>query len=81
MSEDQYTKLFQYIKDFRGGVDRQLSKQDTKIDQIYNLLDRDAKNIEVVSQENAVRDRQQERMERWIQQLAEKTGSSLKYDS
>lgn len=79
MSDDQFTKLFRYIKDFRVSVDSQLSKQDSKIDQIYKILDKDAKNIEDVIQENSVRDHQQKRIEGWVFQLADKTNINLKY--
>src|SRR5262245_50867277 len=51
-----------------------------KIDHIYGVLDAHMKRIEDILVDNKVRDHQQERMERWIFQLAEAADIKLKYD-
>lgn len=61
-------------------INRRFDQTDRKIDQIYGTLDAHMKRIEEILQENAMRDRQQERMERWIFQLADKLGVKLNYD-
>ncbi len=71
MSDDQFTKLFKYIEKRFNTTDKNFSTQDKKIDAIYSILDSHLKNIETIMQENDVRDHQQERMERWIFQIAD----------
>lgn len=51
-----------------------------KVDHIYNVLDAHMKRIEEILEENKVRDHQQERMERWIFQLADAAGVKLRYE-
>lgn len=69
--------------ELRKGQD-ELCKDVTKLQQdverIYNILDTHMKRIEDILQENAIRDHQQARMERWIFQLADKLDVKLQYD-
>lgn len=52
----------------------------TKVSHIYDVLDDHMKRIETILQENQVQKYQQERMERWIFQLADKLDLKLKYE-
>lgn len=70
---------------FNQGEDTAELKSDmsdvkTKVDHIYSVLDAHMKRIEDILQENQIRDHQQERMERWIFQLADEAGIKLKYE-
>lgn len=57
-----------------------MSDVKSKVNHIYNVLDAHMKRIEDILQENQIRDHQQERMERWIFQLADEAGIKLKYE-
>ncbi|MFZ2544906.1 MAG: hypothetical protein WAW80_02940 [Candidatus Saccharimonadales bacterium] len=50
------------------------------VDRIYNILDKHMARIEEILQENAVQTHQQERLQRWIFQLADQAGVQLKYE-
>lgn len=60
--------------------DRRFDEIEKKLDHIYSILDSHMKRIEDVVQENAARDHQQARMERWIFQLADQMNVKLKYE-
>jgi hypothetical protein len=81
MKDDQFEKLFKYMEEFRAEVNQRLDAQDKKIDAIYNILDAHLKKIEDILIENAARDRQQERLEKWVFQIADKLDLKLKYDN
>ena len=50
------------------------------VNRIYNILDKHMARIEEIIQENAVQTHQQERLQRWIFQLADQAGVQLKYE-
>lgn len=80
MSDDQFTKLFKYMEKRFDGVEKRFDAQDNKIDGIYNTLDQYLNKIEQLLEENTVRNRQYERLERWVHEIAEKTGVKLTHD-
>jgi archaellum component FlaC len=61
-------------------LETDISEVKTKVSHIYNILDDHMKRIETILQENQVQKYQQERMERWIFQLADKLDIKLKYE-
>ena len=61
-------------------LENDVSEIKTKVSHIYNILDDHMKRIEAILQENQVQKYQQERMERWIFQLADKMDIKLKYE-
>ncbi len=80
--ETRFDKL--EIEVFKQGHDiaeikKNVADLNKKVDHIYSVLDSHMKRIEDILQENAARDRQQERMEQWIFQLADKMNIKLKY--
>jgi hypothetical protein len=81
MKDDQFNKLFKYMEKRFDEMDKRFDAQDKKIDAIYNILDAHLKKIEDILIENAARDRQQERLEKWVFQIADKLDIKLKYDS
>ncbi len=60
--------------------DRRFDEIDRKIDKIFEILDAHMKRIEDIVQENAARDAQAARMEKWIFQIADKLDLKLKYE-
>lgn len=52
----------------------------TDVSRIYGILDAHMARIERMMEENSVQTHQQDRLQRWIFQLADKTGITLKYD-
>ena len=50
------------------------------VSRIYGILDGHMSRIETLIQETKVQAHQQERLERWIFQLADKAGVQLRYD-
>ena len=61
-------------------LETDISEVKKKVSHIYNILDDHMKRIETILQENQVHKYQQERMERWIFQLADKLDIKLKYE-
>lgn len=80
MSDDQFTKLFKYMENRFDQVEKRFDEQDKKIDAIYAILDAHLKKIEALLEENSVRDHQYQRIERWVHEIAKKTGVKLSYD-
>jgi archaellum component FlaC len=61
-------------------LETDMSEVKTKISHIESILDNHMKRIEEILQENQVQKYQQDRMERWIFQLADKLDIKLKYE-
>ena len=77
MSDDQFTKLFKYIQDFRGEVNLRFEKTDGRIDALTSSIDGFIKRIDHYETEQAARDHKIDRLERWIEEIAKKTGVKL----
>lgn len=75
-----FERFFTYMEKRFDQVDKRFDEVNSKVDDTYKILDAHLKKIEAILQENAARDQQFERMERWIHQIAEKTGTKLSYD-
>lgn len=80
-------KRFDVIDKHLFRIDNRLDNLETdmaeikaKVSHIYDVLDDHMKRIEMILQENQVQKYQQERMERWIFQLADKLDVKLKYE-
>lgn len=57
-----------------------VSELKSDVNRIYGILDAHMTRIEKILDENAVQTHQQERMQRWIFQLADQAGVKLKYE-
>lgn len=84
---DKIDKRFESIDKHLFRIDHRLDNLETdvqdvktKVSHIYSVLDNHLKNIEIILQENKVQKYQQERLERWIFQLADKLDVKLKYE-
>ena len=76
MSEEQFLKLFKYIEAFRAEVNAKLDQKADK-DRVYSALDYIIKQLEIHDQERLFTNRQLDRHETWIKQLAVKTNTKL----
>lgn len=59
---------------------KDIAKIQKDVNNIYNILDAHMARIDSLIQESMVQKHQYERIERWIFQIADKTGIQLKYD-
>ncbi len=73
------TRLFK-IDNRIENLEHDMEDVKTKVNHIYNILDDHMRRIETILQESQVQKHQQERMERWIFQLADKFDVKLKYE-
>jgi len=77
MSEDQFTKLFKYMQDFRKDVDDKFNTVDKRFDNLTNIIDGCAGKIDSYAQEMAAMDHKINRLEKYIQILADNAGIDL----
>lgn len=70
MSEDQFTKLFKYMENRFDDMEKRFDEQDKRFDDLTSLIDSYA-------QEMAAMDHKINRLERYIQILADKVGVDL----
>ena len=77
MSEDQFTKLFKYMQEFRHEVDEQFVMVDKRFDLLTNIIDGYANKIDTYAQEMAAMDHKINRLEKYIQILADNAGIDL----
>ena len=77
MSDDQFTKLFKYIQEFRNEMHREVARIDARFDDIYGLLDEDLKRRETDEQERLLINHQLNRHVGWFKQLATHTDAKL----
>lgn len=79
------TEVGGIIDDFAFQVDQRFNKVEaelvelnTKYDQLITTLDRFLKRLDDIEADNAARDAQLARLDRWIHQIADQTGTNLK---
>lgn len=80
MSDDQFTKLFKYIEDFRSEVNDRLEKtasQDS-LDSLQRTIDKFIGRLDDQEIELRARDSQLEKLVEWARKVSEKTGVPLK---
>lgn len=79
MSQDEFTKLFQYITERFDKVDKALEEKSDKSDmkKVYKLLDKVIDQQEIDNDERLVMGHQLERLDRWVHEFADKIGYKL----
>lgn len=79
MNDDQFTKLFKYVQEFRGEVTAKLDDKasQSSINTLTNTIDGFVKRLDDSEIESASRDRQFERLLEWARKVSEKTGIPL----
>ncbi len=79
MNDDQFTKLFKYIEDFRSEVNGKLDRkaESSDLDRLVNTMDNFIRQITDNDAENAARDAQFTRLVEWAREVSKKTGVPL----
>lgn len=80
MNDDQFTKLFKYIEEFRTEVNTRFDETASRdsMDRLVNILDGFLKRLDDNETEQSARDLQFERLLEWAREVSEKTGIPLK---
>lgn len=80
MNDDQFTKLFKYIEDFRSEVNTKLDEKASQasLEQLVSTIDGFVKRIDNNEIEQASRDMQFERLLEWARKVSDKTGIPLR---
>jgi septal ring factor EnvC (AmiA/AmiB activator) len=80
MDDDQFTKLFKYIEDFRAEVNTKLDQKASQdsMERLLNTLDGFLKRLDDIETEQSARDLQFERLLDWAREVSKKTGVPLK---
>ena len=81
MNEDDFTKLFSYMQDGFDKINLHLEKAVTKdeLNLLTNAVDAYAKKVDDYTQEMLMLAHKVDRLEKWITQIAAKTGVKLEY--
>lgn len=72
-------KLFKYLDKRFDEVNKRIDALDKKYDKLLTTLDAFLKRLDNIEIDNAARDAQLARLERWIEQVAKKSGIRLEY--
>lgn len=77
MSEDQFTKLFKYMRQEFAAVRHDIADVKEGLQTYAGAVDSYAKQTETYMQEMLALGHKVDRMERWIHQIAQETGVKL----
>jgi len=80
MNDEQFTKLFKYIEEFRSEVNTKLDQKASQdsMERLLNTLDGFVKRLDDDKTEQSARDVQFERLLEWAREVSRKTGIPLK---
>ncbi|MBP7857460.1 MAG: hypothetical protein WAW63_05035 [Candidatus Saccharimonadales bacterium] len=79
MSQDEFKKLFQYIEGFRTEVSQQFEANNHKQDETIAAIAELGGHLRDYHAELLALSSKVDRLERWIQQVAQVTGVQLQY--
>jgi uncharacterized coiled-coil DUF342 family protein len=81
MKQDEFTKLFTFMQKEFNKINTRLDETATKqeLNTLTNAVDAYAKQADTYMQELLALSHKVDRLERWINQIAEKTGVRLTY--
>ncbi len=74
MNDDQFTKLFKYIEDFRKDVDSRFDQVDERIDRLEKVVDAYARKADMYFQEMAALGSKVDRLEKALKEVIAETG-------
>lgn len=79
MNDEQFTRLFKYIEDFRTEVNVKLDQKASQdsMERLITTLDGFLKRLDENETEQSARDAQFERLLEWARKVSEKTGIPL----
>ena len=80
MNDNQFTKLFKYIEEFRSEVNTKLDQKASQdsMDRLLNTLDGFLKRLDDIETEQSARDLQFDRLLEWAREVSKKTGIPLR---
>jgi len=80
MEDDQFTKLFKYIEEFRSEVNTKLDQKASQdsMERLLNTLDGFLKRLDNIETEQSARDLQFDRLLEWAREVSKKTGIPLR---
>jgi len=80
MTDDQFTKLFKYIEEFRTEVNAKLDQKasQSSMERLIDTLDGFVKRLDDNETEQSARDMQFERLLEWAREVSKKTGIPLR---
>ena len=80
MSEDQFSKLFKYMKDEFNLVNQKLDQKSSQesLDRLTNTIDSFVKRLDDAEIEQVSRDAQFRRLLSWAREVSKKTGIPLR---
>ncbi len=80
MTDDQFTKLFKYIEEFRTEVNAKLDQKASQnsMERLIDTLDGFVKRLDDNETEQSARDMQFERLLEWAREVSKKTGIPLR---
>ncbi len=81
MQDEQFTKLFKYIEDFRLEVNAKLENTANResMDKLVNTIDAFVKRLDDNETEQTFKDRQFDRLLEWARKVSAKTGIPLEH--
>ena len=79
MSQDEFTKLFKYLEDFRAEVNGRFDENRKAHDDIRGAVAELGGELKDYHAELPALGNKVDRLERWIQQVAQATGVQLEY--
>lgn len=81
MTRDEFSKLYTYLEKRLGEIEKKLDDKASKadVDKLASAIDSYAKQAEMFMSELVALSHKVDRLERWITQIADKTGVKLKY--
>lgn len=78
MRDDQFTRLFKYMQEFRQDIQGEFAKVNSRIDTLHGAVDALQKQSETHEQERLFTSHQVDRHESWIKQLAKQSKTKRK---
>ena len=77
MSDDQFTKLFNYITDMDSRIDARFDALENEVVSLRSIPDEVAARFSHIETEQTARDAQWNRLVEWARKVSEKTGVPL----
>ena len=81
MNKDEFDKMFDYMRGRFDDMDKRFDKQDEKIADLTIAIADLGAQLRDYHQEMLALSHKVDRLERWIHEIAEKTGVTLSYDA
>ncbi len=77
MNDDQFTKLFKYIEEFRHETNQRFDSLESEVTSLRSIPDEVASRFSHIETEQVARDAQWNRLIEWAREVSKKTGVPL----